>query len=305
MEYSCLPESTGNFSLMLICLGIPFHVLIAKILAKDLELTLPRHKILFCLSLSDGLQISIVALFYPFIRAFHLTTTSNTCIVLRKIILFSSIVTVVVSSLSLVALSIERYIACVHSFRLYEVLTNRRICAALTVFWFSGTVLGIYAIFSDDISNKETIVGETKSFHIIASSVITLTTIVIAVVQASLFQLSRKKMSQVSPSSAFGSEAEYSELRKKQVKVAFIAGIVVLTYIVCMVPMSSVFILEACKVITVSKSMRANVILFGMTNTLFDPFIYGIGILDTRRAIKRHIRALATTFTIAISCNAP
>ncbi|XP_065055337.1 adrenocorticotropic hormone receptor-like [Rhopilema esculentum] len=300
MEYSCLPESTGNFSLILICLGIPFHVLIAKILAKDLELTLPRHKILFCLSLSDGLQISLVALFYPFIRAFHLTTSSNTCIVLRKILLFSSVVTVVVSSLSLVALSIERYIACVHSFRLYEVLTNRRICAAITIFWSLGTVLGIYAIFSDDISNKETIVGETRSFQIIASTVITLTTIIITVVQVSLFRLSRKKMSQVSPSSAFGSEAEYSDLRKKQVKVAVIAGIVVLAYIVCMVPMSSVFILEKCKVLTVSKSVRASVIMFGMTNTLFDPFVYGIGILDIRRAIKRHIMGVVDYF---YNCN--
>ena len=296
MEYRCIPASTGNFSLILICLALPFHVLISKILAKDLKLILPRHKILFCLSISDGLQIAVTALLTLLMRAFNLTTASITCIVFRKLVLFNSVVTIIVSSLALVALSIERYIACVYSFYLYQILTNRRIYLMLAIFWALGAVLGIYTVLSDDLSNKRTIVGETEMFQIIATIFIIVTTIIITGVQVSLFKLSWSKMSKVCPSGAYGSEAEYSELWKKQIKVAVVAGLVVLAYIVCMAPLSIVFTLELCKVFTVSPSLRTNAVAFAMANTLLDPYIYGIGIVDTRRAIKKHIMGVVNFF---------
>ena len=291
--FSCFPATTGHVSIALLFLALPFHFLVGKILAFNLRFENPRHVVLFCLSASDSLQLTVMAFAMITSTIGDIQTGTQSCAGLRYAIIFTATLTFVVSSLTLVALSIERYIACFHSYRINELLTNKIIIAILVAFWICGAIGGGIACISGLQANEKAILPNSGNFKVIFISLTFLVSLVLIVVQSLLFHLSRKKLNcvQPGPSSLNDNNAEIQ--RKRQIKVAIVASVVVLSYLICMLPSACVTIANYKIAESTSKFGKQMVVIsLSLINTLLNPFIYGFGMLDTRKATVKEVKKI-------------
>ena len=270
--------------------ALPFHALLLKILAIDFRFSLPRHIIMFSLSLSDGIQILSLVLTGLFGAAIELTTYTTFCLFLRNMTLFCGISTLSVSSAAVIALSIERYIACIYSFQLHVILTNSRVVYGTIGVWIIGAINGLSAVITND-GNTFQLIQRDSVVTKISVSVIMPTAFIVICIQARLFMFSRTKLRQVHPN-AFGVQLELADYRKKQIKVAVVASAVAFAYVICMLPASIIFLYEYSSDVSVPSPYRRIFVALGMVNTLADPFIYGMGVADTRSKVLRDLRRL-------------
>ncbi len=124
-------------------------------------------------------------------------------------------------------------------------------------------------------------------------------------IQSRLYLVSRARIEDEPRVPQFGRAAEACDMRKRQIKLTLAASIVVLVYLVCMLPMAGfVLYFNISKKEKEDDSLhRERPILIGLTmlNTLADPFIYGLGMVDTRRLIfnslKKRKTAIVKLFT--------
>ena len=291
-----MPTKLGNFSISITFITLPFHILMMKVLFFDLRLALPRHMVLFCLSISDALHIFMTFSCATAMKIFRLTAESDECNVVRKILFFDIATTMYVSSLSIVALSVERYVACIHSFRLHEIFTRERMIYGISFTWISGVVCGaIIASLKAPIQN-EIILDANPSINLLLVIIVMPTSVLVSGIQLRLFAFSRKKLSRVRPRTMFGCEAEMANLRKKQIKVAFVASIVVFVYIVSMYPAAFLSFLELIKHNISSATIRSIMKAMTFVNNFADPYLYGIGIADTRKALVKNLRKMKEFF---------
>ena len=290
---SCSPNVTGDFSVPLLFLVLPFHCFIIKILSINLRFESPRHIILLCLSISDCLQIAAVAVLTIVLETGDFVLRTPVCDGLRYTIVFTTSSTHFVSSLTLVALSIERYIACFHSYRVHEWLTNRRVIAALISFWLCGISCGGISAIPGPRSGKKVILTNSAHFGTIFVIITLPVSLMLIAIQSLLFCLSKRKLSRVQPTALPTMRNKINNIRRRQLKVAVVASIVVLSYLLCMLPGTCLIIIHKfakSRGSTLLKKLLA--ISLGMLNTLLNPFIYGLGMLDTRQAILRDLRKL-------------
>ena len=290
--FKCIPRSVGNITIAITVLILPFHILMIKVLLLDLRLALPRHKILLCLSLSDTMQIFITSLCVATGRIFSLTTKSIMCHITRDIVLFNTSVTVVLSSLAICGLSLERYVACIYSFRLYRIFTKERILFCSLCASFIGLLLGIISITLRDKNSQEVILEDNKPLRVMSMIIFISTSILICIVQIRLFTFSRKKLKNVGHRAMFGSNAEITDLRKKQIKIAFVASIIALAYIVCMLPAACTSVYKLISGHSSHESFQFIVKVLAFINNFINPFIYGIGIADIRKALLKNLRTV-------------
>ena len=290
-EHDCLTDSTGIFQLILLLPLLPIHGLIIKILAMDFQFHLPRHSILFSISLSDAIQS--VGLFSMKLvkESVTIATRSTGCLAFRACVLFLACSTSVISSMSITAITVERYIACIHSFRLHEIFTDSKVRYGSYIVWSLGILLGIVAAVTDS-NDDRMLIPNPSAVHYISIVCVIPSSIAIFVMQVRLFLFSRKKMRQVIPVGAFGAELELANHRMKQFKVAFMAGIVAFAFLMCMTPLSVVLQYELLTGVSVSPSIKNTCILLTLYNSLADPFIYGFGMADIRRMILRDLKKL-------------
>ena len=218
-------------------------------------------------------------------------TGTQSCAGLRYAIIFTATLTLIVSSLSLVALSIERYIACFHSYRIHELLNNKRIIPTLVAFWICGVICGGIACIPGLQANERTIIPNSVYFHSIFVSFSLPVSLVLITVQSLLLHLSRKKLNRVQPGPPSSNAHEVEIQRKRQIKVAIVASAVVLSYLICMLP-SAIFIIgnHIFKVSTPTLWKKMLATSLAMINTFLNPFIYGFGMLDTREAIIKELK---------------
>ena len=287
----CLDGNWETFIMVLIVFALPFHAFIIKILAIDFQLDLARHKILLSLSISDMVMLCGMFISALINKAATFTMHSTGCILTRGFTVFIGCSTLAVSSSSILALSVERYIACVHSFHLHLILTESRIRYWSTCTWILGGLTGLLAASTNHYDGAFTISNYSTVQYIYLIFVIP-TSAVATVIQVRLFIFSWKKINQVSPTGAFGEQLELADLRKKQIKVAFIAGIVAFAFVVCMIPLAVVFIYELVSGALISAPFSGIFLSLSFTNCLVDPFIYGLGIADTRQKIFRDLKRL-------------
>ena len=118
------------------------------------------------------------------------------------------------------------------------------------------------------------------------------TSFFIVTMQSRLFLFSRRKINQTIPAGAFGADLELAHFRKKHFKVAFMTGVVAVVYIVCTVPITSVFLYEVVSGDSVSAHTRNIFVFLSFCNSLADPFIYGFGISDTRHFMIRDLKRM-------------
>ena len=287
----CINETSGTFVMVLMVFALPFQAFIIKILAMDFQLDLARHKILLSLSISDMVMLCGMFITALINYVATVTTESTGCVAYRGFAIFIACSNLAVSSASIIAMSVERYIACVHSFHLHLILTESRIRYFSISTWILGGLTGLLAASTNNYDGALMIPNYSPVQYIYLIFVIP-TSAVATVIQIRLFILSWKKISKVSPTGAFGEQLELADLRKKQIKVAFIAGIVVFAFVVCMIPLAVVFIYELVSGALVSASFRGICLSLSFTNGLVNAFIYGLGIADTRQKIFRDLKRL-------------
>ena len=131
----CFTPPPAYCLMFLSLVATPLHFLIIRVLIVRFRLSLPRHKILLCLSVSDNLQILGGGLI-AFI-GLHLqpSVTSQSCQVLRQTIEVVAAQTHNASTCFILLLSIERYIACVYCLRFYMIITPSRANIAVISVW--------------------------------------------------------------------------------------------------------------------------------------------------------------------------
>ena len=200
--------------------------------------------------------------------------------------------TVSVSSLAVLAMSLERYVACIHSFPLHEMFSDKRVAVMSCFIWAIGAVCAATAIAIHPINTQETIVGDLITFKVIVVIFVIPTSAAVVFIQARLFFFSRKKLSQITPSGAFGAQAELADFRKKQIKVAMVASVIAFAFIFCMLPLAATSLYELVNNVSLKSTFKTTCIALAMANTLVDPFIYGFGVAVTRRLIMKNLKNL-------------
>ena len=296
----CGNSSTGRVSLAVLLLALPFHLLILKILAFNFRFDNPRHIILCCLSVSDSLQM-IFSSFLSFVfLARHVEERSNLCVGLRNVGMFLIALTYTVSSLTLVALSVERYIACFHAYRIREWFTNKRVITVLILFWMCGIIGGGVACIQDPSRREQFILLSSSYFGIVLMAVTFPVSAILVVIQSLLFYLSRKKLRFIQPASTPSSNQNDDKiLMKKQLKIAAVAGAVVLSYLICSLPGVCLDIYRRSSHSNGNQTLWSIIaISLGMINSLLNPFIYGLGMLDTRQEIWKELRKIRNALLV-------
>ena len=288
---TCMVIEAGIFPMLISLVTLPLHIMLCKILVSDFQFSLPRHTILFSLSVSDATLVSglFISCFINTIIA--IPSQSTGCFIYRGFTLFYASSTLVVSTLSITALSVERYVACIHSFHLHEILTESRVRYGSIIVWslglLSGTVVTITSRYDVNV-----VVPSPSPLHYVFPVSVIPSSIVILTIQVRLFLFSRKKMNSVIPVGAFGAELELAHYRKKHFKVAFMASIVAFAFILCMFPLAVLFLRELFIGGYVPAPVRPICIALSICNSLADPLIYGFGMADTRKMIFRNLRNL-------------
>ena len=270
---------------------LPIHLLMIKILYKVCEMTLPRHKIMMSLTISDALQIFTITVLMICNKISKETSYYDVaCKYNHAIIIFFGTVTLFVSSMSIVSLSIERYITCIYSLHVYHILTTTRISIAIAIQWAMGIVIGVISACLHLTSERPQALLESSTNIPVSVFIILPSATVITVIQLRLFLFSRSKLDRVRPVNAFGNQAEMTDFRKRQLKITFIASIVAIAYIVCMFPMAIFYAYEWQHGIIMDNNFKSVFASLVMVNTLIDPFIYGIGIQETRKLMLKNMK---------------
>eukprot|EP00794_Sanderia_malayensis_P010184 gene10184-11230_t len=290
-QHDCIRIESGKFIIALAMVSFPIQILLIKVLFWKSRLTLPRHMILASLTISDFIQVNFGALIIASGRIFDPKTKSWSCQLHRKLMEISCVVTVVTASGSILALCLERYIACVHCFRVHQIFSEQRVKRLLYTIWISGIIAG-FVDYKRYIPNYTLVLLPlTSTFSIIYFISVLPTSVILLILQTRLYLLSMRKL-KVEPANNFGAQAEAKDLIRRQLKLAICASFVAILYIVCMCPLAFYIMHTGFKEVNDASAFRSGSIFIAAINTLVDPFLYGIGMADTRREMKRELKSL-------------
>ena len=292
--YMCAPNVSGTAALVVSLLALPFHILIIKIIMKDIGLSLPHHRIVLTLTISDAVQIFSASFVSSIANILQSTTESVTCRILRDSIVFTGSLTIVVSSLALTTFAVERMIICMHFLKYRRIFQRTRVTRLLRSYWLVGMILAAIAAATNDARKTETSVNETTSFQIICSLIVIPSALIITVIYFRIFLFSRGKIVRVVPNSIGSKLRDITTFKKKQFRIASVAGVVCMSYVICMVPMAINFFLELIGATDNNPSLKNILISFALVNTLTDPIIYGFGMVQTRRILIRTVKKIFT-----------
>ena len=203
MVQSCKTQKTPFVPLIFIFLVFPFHVLMMKILAKNLHFALPRHSILFSLCLSDGIQLFLSIVIGGIHAGSAISEEGITCQFVKGTMVFVTIFTLCITCGAIISLSIERYVACIHSFRLYQIFTESRVRYWSIFAWIMAAALAIISLVARENYHLTEPITDS-SVRIISVVLIFPTSLIVTIIQVRLYLFTRKKLKQVAPGQAFG-----------------------------------------------------------------------------------------------------
>ena len=277
-------------SLTVALFALPFHILMIKILIKDVDLSMPRHQIMLSLSTIDTLQIFSATAPTVVIKALELTTESLVCSILRAVLVFGASLTIVTGSLTLVTLAIERMTICMYFLKYRRLFSRKRTQYVLYSYWVVGLIISVITTATNDKQKAETVIGDVTSLAIISTILVIPSAVIIATIQFRLIKFSRARMVRIVPTAASTNQLAVPDFRKRQLRIAFVAGIVSVAYIVCMLPLAMMYFFQIVGLIDDNPTVQSALIGLAMVNTLADPFIYGLGMVQTRKAIIKVMR---------------
>ena len=262
-----------------------------KILIKDVEISIPRHQIMLSLSIIDGTQIFAATVATVVLKVLGLTTESSVCSILRGVIVFGASLTIVVGSLTLVTLAIERMTICMYFLKYRRLFSRKRTKYVLCSYWVIGLIISVITTATNDKQKAVTVIGDVTSIAIISVLFIIPSAVIIAIIQFRLFTFSRARMARTVPTAASINQSAVPNFRKRQLRIAFVAGIVSVAYIVCMLPLAMLYFFQLVGLTDKNPSVQSALIGLAMVNTLADPFIYGFGMAQTRKALIKVMKS--------------
>ena len=253
------------------------------------RLSLPRHKILLCLSVSDNLRILGGGLIAFIGLRLQPTVTSKSCQVLRQLFEILAMQTKSASSGFILLLAIERYIACVHSLRFYAIVTPSKARFAVISVWVISILGGLLSLHPNEPNYWKFAFNNNARTLLTYSSTIVVTSASLMIIQARLYRLSKTKL-KVAPHNMFGTQKEKDDLTRRQLKLAFSASVVIILYVVCMLPSACLFLYLLFKPKEDLAKAQVAAVILSMLNTFANPFVYGFGMADLRQGIKRECK---------------
>ena len=303
----CGNSSVSSVSITLLFVVSPIHFLILKVLGINLRFDMPRHIILFCLSASDFLQIIVTAVCMTILKVANLSIGSSGCTGVRIVMQFNAAATIVVSSFTLVALSIERYIVCFYCYRFHEILTNKRAVIVQIFILVCGIAAAVPVAVMYQPRTKGVFLSGDKGYFISLLIIVTCAvSVALIFTQSRLLWLSWQKLHNTGPETPSDGNSTAEIGRRRQFKITFVASIVVLAYLISMAPISC--ILAAYwfnQDLQPSKMLQSVAVSLGLANTLANPLIYGFGMVDIRQAVRRELKRIfrSVTSKLGISQN--
>ena len=295
----CGLSSMGNVAITLLFLVSPIHILVLKVLGVNLRFDMPRHIILFCLSASDYLQITITAVCMTIFRVANPSIRSEACICVRIVMQSSAAATFVVSSFTLVALSIERYIVCFYCYRFHEILTKKRAVIAQILIFICGIIAAVVVAATFEKDALGMIFYATNDYFKGLVVIVTFpVSLLLIFIQGRLLLLSRQKVSRVAPRASKVGNNNVEVGRARQLKITFVASIAVLAYLITMIPGNFIILVHWLNT-KLRPTLAAQSVAFAlaMVNTLANPLIYGLGMADIRHAVKRELKRISRYVT--------
>ena len=292
-----------SFAIVLMIIVLILHIPLMKVLILNLRLELPRHKLVAGLSMSDCLLTTFISIVIIATSQLTSKADSEACLVVRRIGHFSFVATTVINSFIISALCLERYVACIHSFRLDEIFTSKRVSYGLVFAWICGGALGVGNAIFDSMSSNS--VGRNLMLQIIVPLFVIPSSLIIVVVQITLYMFSRKKLTQVVSVGSSSNAAEAADLRRKQLKIAAVAGLTALLYLICFMPVCILMLFEMNGMVLDYSIYKR--IIFGLrfVNSIIDPFLYGLCIVDTREALFKDARRIKAAILASVTSSAP
>ena len=253
------------------------------------RLSLPRHKILLSLSVSDNLRILGAGLVTFIGLGLQPTITSKLCQVLRQTVEIVAMQTNSASSGFILLLAIERYIACVHSLRFYAIVTPSKARFAVISVWVISILSGLLSLHPNEPNYSQMVSIKNARMLLAYSTTVVVTSASLLIIQSRLYRLSKTKL-KVGPHNMFGTQKEKDNLTRRQLKLGFSATVVIILYVVCMLPSACLFLYLLFKPKEDLTKAQIAVVILSMLNTFADPFVYGFGIADVRQGMKRECK---------------
>ena len=293
MNEQCFPFAPMMpFLLVLSITATPFHILIMKVLIQRFRLSMPRHTILLWLSISDNFQILSATLHFAAGQAINPSIISLTCQVLRHMVEVLGVMGHCASSGCIIALSVERYIACVYSLRLHALVTSERVTRALISIVVISIVLGLLVIHPQTPNYSTEVISNGKRILLVFIITVYLSSVILTIIQFHLYRISRSKLRVTPHHITHGAQKEGQDLTRRQINLGIAASVVVVMYIACMFPIACLFAYTLVHHGKEVGGIRAYLLALAILNTFADPFVYGFGMADVRKGIKKEFSKL-------------
>eukprot|EP00112_Aurelia_sp_Birch-Aquarium-sp1_P007605 Seg183.5 transcript_id=Seg183.5/GoldUCD/mRNA.D3Y31 product="Melanocortin receptor 5" protein_id=Seg183.5/GoldUCD/D3Y31 len=282
--------------------GVILHILIVRALISKLKLRKPMDKFLLSLSVADLIHMISFIMTIPIVNSMKPNVVSVTCRNARKALEFFFCLMIACSSGSIIALSLERYIRCIHCFRLHSIMTKKRTIVSISLIWCAGLIWGLLneILFAGGKLSKVTLdeAGLTTAIH--ANSILIFaTSAVLIFVQLRLFVFIHKR-SRILPAGQTRATYQGRSTFLRQVKINVAVFAVVVAYLACMLPASLLIFLKTKLSSSEYANVRKIVLLLTLLNPVSNPFIYCIGRREILHAILSDFRAVMRKLLIEI-----
>ena len=132
-------------------------------------------------------------------------------------------------------------------------------------------------------------IKELSALHYIFITFTFAIAIPVCLIQARLFFFAKTKLKRFNPAGAFGAQLEGAHYRKEQIKVALVSDIVAVGAAVCILATAFLFLYKVFIGTKALKLATGVCFSFATANCVVDPFIYGLGNVDTRKMLFRNL----------------
>lgn len=203
---------------------------------------------------------------------------------------FHTMQTIVATTFSLCAVSVDRYVA-ITNIRYIEILTRSRVLGVLVSIWFFSVVFAcLRLIITDPLK---------LPLYWIAASTITviLPILIISLCYFHIFKAVRIQIRRIAVNSTLNQDETLVQLKNR--KAALTIGIVVGVFLICWTPSLVVSVLQFFSTDSCTK-MKINgywfwVALAEFSSSAFNPFIYCIRSRDFRKAVRNRVLSFSLT----------
>ena len=262
--------------------------LILVALHKDSSLHLPSKLLLRCLTITD---LCVGAISQPLFITYILATLEENFSLCRAIEPSFFVVNTIfpgVSLFTLTAISVDRLLALLLRLRYRQVVTVKRVCAAVFLFWLKGGVVGFIYVWS------------ARLFFIVSGVLVLLFVAISTFCYTKIFRTMQRQQTQVQD--ALGSQNIRLNMARYK-KTVFNALLMHFTLAACYLPFTAITIVIA--VAGFSKSLLwAEILTVSLVylNSSINPFLYCWKMSGVRQAVKETVRQVYTRVYTSCSC---